>query len=171
MAMQSSKSSNCVWDYRDMRATMIMLLWHKLHERKKEKRWAHSGTGINPEARGKKKPTTTKKKKHPPPLAVGQPISTQRSRFTWRPKNLCVVIWHHQLPIKGEVTFSFLPLFPPPLRMRKCGAVFQERLRNKDPFKHLSVLFFPYIDCLHKRIVVVAHSHFTSQDCLNWMLE
>lgn len=114
-------------------------------EERKKTRWAHSGTGINTEARGKEE-EEEEKKNHPPPLGAGQPISTQMSWFTWRPKNLCVVIWHHQLPIKGEVTFF---LFSPPSSSTfedAWGNVMQLSKRNKDPFKHF--LFSPHIRSL-----------------------
>lgn len=113
-----------VRDYSYMTIVKIIVVltqvtWERERERK-NKRWAHLGKGINPESSGREK-------KHPPPCAAGQPISTKTSCFTWRPKSLCVAMWHHQLPIKGDVTFSFLLCSP-------CFQVLTKTLSSKPPW-------------------------------------
>lgn len=63
-------------------------------------------------------------------------------------------MWHHQLPIKGEVTFSSLPPFFPSTFEDEWGNVVQFSKKNKEPFKRLPFLLFSF------------HRLLTWKDCL-----
>lgn len=83
------------------------------------------------------------------------------------------MIWHHQLPMKGEVTFSPHPNPPPTPTASEDerGNVVQFSTWNKDTLK-LSV-FCPRADCWHKRSVVVVSyrlhvSELSELDILVW---
>ena len=135
------------------RITVVLTLvtWEK--ERKEKRRdELTQAQGLIQKQEGKKK---KKRKKKTPSPSRSRPANQHADElgFFWRPKNLCVVIWHHQLPIKGEVTFF---LFSPPSSSTfedAWGNVMQLSKRNKDPFKHF--LFSPHIRSLtwKKRVV------------------